>query len=169
MAGKPKRRLLGLAAPTLAGEPLAVRLCRAFVDNLAMILRGAFIVGALSLAQQFDTFTEKLSQPVAAIEPVVERPVIVAAPSAPAGQAEPVVSDRVKHFLNCTYDEYRRENYAACVDEPSGIYHPPEADPDDSGSLFRRPPVRLAHLLPAPGNLQSGTDCSDFVVCGLSF
>ena len=159
MTGQAKQRLRGIAAPVLPDKPLFVRLCSAFVDNLAMILRGAFIVGAIVLAQQLDTFTEGLAPPVADIEPVIETPVNNVEPLAPAEPGQPVLTDRVRHYLNCTFETYREENYAECVEEPSGIYRPPEADPDDTGSLFRPSGLRLAHHLPPEADCGNGLDC----------
>ena len=50
MARKHKRRLSGTAAPVLVREPLLLRLCSGFVNNLTLILRNAFIIGAILLA-----------------------------------------------------------------------------------------------------------------------
>jgi hypothetical protein len=162
MVGKAKQRLRGIAAPVLPDKPLFVRLCVAFVDNLAMILRGAFILGALALTQQLDTFSEDLALPLADLDPVVEQPVTEFAPVVPTEPEQPVLTDRVTHFLNCTYEAYRKAHYAECVDEPSGIYRPPEADPDDTGSLYWPSPMRVVRHVAPPD-----ADCSDSAVCGL--
>lgn len=160
MTGKPKQRLRGIAAPVLPDKPLFVRFCVAFVDNLAMILRAAFILGALAFAQQLDNLSEDLAPPIADLDPVVEKPVIEPLPLAPVEPGQPVLTDRVTHFLNCTYEAYRSDHYAECVDEPSGIYRPPEADPDDTGSLLQSSPLRVARHVSLPD-----TGCSDIVVC----
>lgn len=47
MAAKRKPELRGIAAPTLTGEPLFLRLCAAFVDNLTLLLRTALVVSGL--------------------------------------------------------------------------------------------------------------------------
>ena len=159
MAGKANRGLRGIAAPVFAGEPLLVRLCSAFVDNLATILRGALIGGALLLVSEFDSLMDRLDRPEPDAKPTVaETAVDVAPPDAPA-PIEPVVNDRVLHYLNCTYEEYRARNYAECVDEPSGIYRAPEAGPDDTGSLSRQLPVRFARVggFEAPVRTKRGT------------
>lgn len=166
MTRKSKRPLQGIVAPVLPGKPLFIRLCEAFVDNLAMILRGALVAGALVLVQQFGSLTENLSPAVVELEPLVEEPVIIATPLPPADSPGPVVSDRARHYLNCTYEAYRRENYADCVDEPSRIYRPPEADPDDTGGLFQPPPLRFAHRATRPGPAYSGPECHELRVCG---
>ena len=165
MTGKSKRRLQGIAAPVLPDKPLFIRLCEAFVDNLGMILRGALVAGALVLAQQFGSLTEKLSPAVVELEPLVDEPVIVAMPLPPAESSAPVVSGRARHYLNCTYEAYRRENYAECVDEPSSIYRPPEADPDDTGSLFHPSPLRFAHRAARPGPAFADRECRELRVC----
>ena len=145
MTGRRKQRLRGIAAPVLPGEPLVIRFCRAFTDNLALLLRGAFILGALLLVQEFDRLAAGFSPSTADVEPIPEAPAAAIEPLVPEAPELPVLTDRVRHYLNCTYDEYRRQNYAECVEEPSGIYRAPEADPDDTGSLLRQSPVRFAH------------------------
>ena len=165
MTGKSKQRLHGIAAPVLPDKPLFIRLCEAFVDNLAMILRGALIGGALVLAHQFATLTEDLSPHVAEIDSVPVPADVSADSIVPPEPAQPVVTDRVRHYLNCTYEEYRRENYADCIDEPSGIYRPPEADPDDTGSLFRQSPLRFAYHASRPDPVVVETECRDPFVC----
>lgn len=146
MRNRPDHRLKGLAEPLIGGGLLLVRAAAAFVDNLAMILRIAFITGAVFLVGEIREFTAEMSAryPDAAPAPVaVEAPPPEATPA-----AGPVLSDRSLHFLNCTYDEYRRENYASCVEEPSEVYPPPEADPDDRGNAVREAPIRFAALTP---------------------
>lgn len=165
MTGKSKQRLHGIAAPVLPDKPLFIRLCEAFVENLAMILRSALIVGALALAHQFATLTEGLSPSIAEIDSVPIPADVTAEPIVPPEPAQPVVTDRVRHYLNCTYQEYRRENYAECIDEPSGIYRPPEADPDDTGSLFRQSPLRFAYHASQPGLQDADRECREPFVC----
>mgnify|MGYP001820449568 CR=1 FL=1 len=165
MAGRTDRGLRGIAAPLLVGEPLFVRLCSAFVENLALILRGAFIVGALLLVRDFGSITDNLSPPVADTEPVVAAPAIAAEQPESVEPQEPVVSDRVRHFLNCTYEEYRAQNYAECVNEPSGIYRAPEAGPDDTGSLFRQTPVRYVYVVDHPMPRPARAGCGAASAC----
>ena len=56
MGAKRKRSLGGIFEPMLVREPLFIRLCTAFVDNLGLILRTALVIGALMLVQEFRTF-----------------------------------------------------------------------------------------------------------------
>jgi hypothetical protein len=60
---------------------------------------------------------------------------------------EPVMTEGIKHALNCTYDEYRRAHFDECVGEPSRIYARPEADPDDTGYVSHGSPVLYASLI----------------------
>jgi hypothetical protein len=128
MAREYKRRLSGIAAPVLVREPLLLRLCTGFVNNLTLILRTAFIIGAIFLAQDFRNFTEDLPQSAAGIEPAPAVLEIETEPAPEAGPQEPVLSDRVQHFLNCTFEDYRTTHYDECVEAPSNIYQRPQAD-----------------------------------------
>lgn len=165
MTGRRKHRLRGIAAPVLPGEPLVIRFCRAFVDSLAMLLRGAFIVGALLLVHEFDRLAEGLSPPVTDVETLPVPAADAIEPPVPAAPEPPALTDRVRHYLNCTYEAYRRENYAECVEEPSGIYGAPEADPDDTGTLLRQLPVRFARRSPAIAPGHAIAACSDPLAC----
>jgi len=62
------------------------------------------------------------------------------------GPQEPVLTERVKHYLNCTYEDYRITHYDECVEGPSRIYRGPQADPDDMGNVSYELPVQLARL-----------------------
>jgi len=146
MARKRKRRLSGIAAPVLVREPLLVRLCSGFVNNLTLILRTAFIIGAIFLAQDFRDFTEELPQSMAEIEPAPAAQEIETEPTPEAEPQEPVLSDRVQHFLNCTYEDYRTTHYDECVEAPSNIYQRPHADPDDIGYIPHDEPILFARL-----------------------
>jgi hypothetical protein len=57
------------------------------------------------------------------------------------------MSERIKHALNCPYDEYRRAHYDECVAEPSRIYARPEADPNDTGYVTHDSPIVFASLV----------------------
>ena len=120
-----------------------VRFCRGLVDNLRLILEVAFLAGAFFLAQDFRDF--HVPQPVAEVDstPVIHEPFV----TEPVPET-PVVTDRVKHFLNCTFEDYRTQHYAECVDADSDIYNDPIADPDDTGHIFREPPLLLAAIIP---------------------
>ena len=144
MAREHKRHLSGIAAPVLVREPLLLRLCSGFVSNLTLILRTAFIIGAIFLAEDFRDFTEELPQSLAEIEPAPA--VLEIGPTSEAEPQEPVLSDRVQHFLNCTYEDYRTTHYDDCVEAPSSIYQRPQADPDDIGYVPYDEPILLARL-----------------------
>ena len=144
MARKRKRKLRGIAEPVLGREPLLLRSCSAFVNNLRLILQIAFIVGAILLAQEFRSFTEELAPTVAEIDPPPAN--LEIKPIADPGPQEPVLTERVKHYLNCTYEDYRITHYEECVEAPSRIYRGPQADPDDMGNVSYDAPVLLARL-----------------------
>ncbi len=146
MAGKRTRHLSGIAERVLGREPLLVRSCSAFVNNLTRILQTAFIVAAFLLAQDFRSLAEDLPQSMAEIEPVPAVHEAEAEPGAEPGPQAPVLTERVKHFLNCTYEDYRITHYDECVEGPSRIYRGPQAEPDDMGNVSYDMPVRLARL-----------------------
>lgn len=143
MTRKRKRLLSGIAEPVLGREPLFVRSCTAFVNNFTRILQTMFIVGALCLAQDFSSLAEDLPQALAEFE---TEPTAVPAPVFADEPQESVLTDRVKHFLNCTYEDYRITHYEECVEAPSRIYRGPQAEPDDMGNISYDLPVRLASL-----------------------
>jgi hypothetical protein len=145
MARKRMRQLRGLAEPCLTRVPLPVRLCSAFVDNLALILRVGLVLGAVAFIHDFHSITDELESSAhrAAAPPTdVDDP---RPPTQPAPR-EPVLTERVKHYLNCTFEDYRAAHYDACVEEPSDIYRKPEAGPDDTGRLDHDTPVLFANL-----------------------
>ena len=130
--------------PILTREPLLVRACSAIVDNLRLILEIAFIAGAFFLVQDFRGFS--VPQSVAEIEPGVVDPAPEAIEAIPE---TPVVNERIRHFFDCTYEDYRVEHYAECVDAESEVYQGPLADPDDTSHLRGESAVLLARLDPA--------------------
>jgi len=144
MAGNKKAKLRGLMQPILIREPLLVRLCAGFVDNLTLILRTAFLIGALFLIQDLEVMFVERGEPVAVIQPEQNRP--APSPTTPAATEEPVLSDGVKHALNCTFVEYRNENFDECVNGPSRVYERPRAEDDDTGLIFYATPVLYAGL-----------------------
>jgi hypothetical protein len=144
VARKLKQQLRGIAEPVLGREPLLLRTCSAFVNNLRLILQTAFIVCAILLARDFRSFTETLPHSVAEVEPVPAR--LEGRPIAEPEPQEPVLTERVKHYLNCTYEDYRITHYDECVEGPSRIYRGPQAEPDDMGNVSYDAPVRLARL-----------------------
>lgn len=146
MAAKRTNKLRGIAQPVLAGAPLFVRLCSAFVDNLASLLRVALVFGAIMLVRDLRSLPGEDSQrqvepsPPAVTEvQVIEDEIIE--------EEEPFLSERIKHALNCTYDKYRRAHFDECVEEPSRIYARPEADPDDTGYVMHDSPIMFASLV----------------------
>lgn len=143
MAVKHRRFVREIATPIRAREPLFVRLCTGFVDNLAMLLRTAFILGAFFLAQDLRTLYEKAAEPVAELDPA---PTLAATPGAidVVEDPEPVLSEGVIHALNCTFQDYRNAHYDECVKEPSSVYPRPGADPDDTGLVFYEAPILYA-------------------------
>ena len=144
MNGPMRRKFGALARPGVGGEPLFIRLCRSFVDNLALLLRVGLVVGAVFLARDLRIVTEDLPDSSAdAAAPVVEVAIEPADDVQPPPQS-PIDSDRIRHYLNCTYEDYRKENFDACVDDPSAIYAQPGADDDDMSWLSDAPPLYLA-------------------------
>lgn len=146
MPRKLKRHLSGIAQPVLLREPLLVRLCSTFVNSLTLILRTAFIVGAVFLAQDFRSLTEDLRQSVTEIEPVPAVHEVETKLTEEPESQEPLLSERVKHFLNCTYEDYRSTHYDECTEEPSRIYRGPQAEPHDIGNVPYDMPIRFASL-----------------------
>ena len=88
--------------------------------------------------------SEKSGQPVAEIqsEPSAPNP----PPANPTEAEEPVLSDSVKHALNCTFGNYRDENFDECVKGPSRVYQRPGAEEDDTGHNFHAMPVLFARV-----------------------
>jgi hypothetical protein len=145
MAKNRRRKFLGIAPPVLVREPLLVRLCTAFVENLTLILRTAFVVCAVLLVQDLRTLLEEVTQPIAESVPTPTVTVEIEAAGATEAQ-EPVLSEGVMHALNCTYEDYRNVHYDECVKDPSGIYQRPQAEPDDTGLVIYATPVLYARL-----------------------
>ena len=143
MAKKRRRKFRGIAEPVHVREPLFIRLCAAFVDNLTLILRTALIVGALVLVHDLRTLLDEPAQSVAESAPA---PPPVPYDSAAAKPQDPVLSDRVLHALNCTYEDYRNAHFDECVKDRSRIYLRPHADPDDTGHVIYDTPVLYARL-----------------------
>lgn len=67
---------------------------------------------------------------------------VIAAPE----PQDPVLSEQVQHFQNCTYEDYRTTYYDDCVEGQSRIYLRPQAGPDDTGYVPYAAPVVLARL-----------------------
>ncbi|NOR37757.1 MAG: hypothetical protein GQ577_13510 [Woeseiaceae bacterium] len=146
MARKRKQKLHGIAEPMLGRDPLFIRLCSVFVDNLALILRTALVTGALFLVQDLSDFYDRVADDSVEAETaqiaIENEPV----PAEDIAVIEPVINDRILHAKNCTIAEYREAHYDNCVDEPSSVYPRPEADPDDIGYLADDSPVMFASL-----------------------
>ena len=131
MTVKNKRSFRGIAAPARAREPVLVRLCSAFVNNVSTILKAGLVVGAAMFIHDFRILMDELLPAMTVSKPV---PVAVEVQAADDSETqESLYTDRVMHFYNCTFEDYRNANYEDCVLEPSEIYQPPEANPDDTG------------------------------------
>jgi len=137
-----KRHVRGIAEPILVREPLLVRSCSAFVNNLTLILKTAFILGAILLARDFHSLSNDLSRSAADIEPTLVVKEVEPEPTAEPEPQEPLLNERVQHYLNCTYEDYRATYYDECIKGPSKIYRRPQAKPDDIGSI----PYDVRHL-----------------------
>jgi len=146
MARKSKLKLRGIAQPVLPGEPLVLRLCTAFVDNLALLLRTMLVIGAVVLVQDLRTQVPDSPPAGAALEPAPAATVAAPPSAARAAPDTPLLSDRVKHCMNCTYQDYRAEHFDECVETPSSIYAPPPPDPDDTGMLEKGSALLLARV-----------------------
>ena len=145
MANKRRRNFRGVAEPVRVREPLLIRLCVAFVDNLILILKTALVMGAVLLVRDIRTALEEVNQPVAESVPAPAAPVEIEAIDATEAE-DPVLSESVLHALNCMYTDYRNAHYDECVTEPSNIYPRPQADPDDTGLVIYDGPVLYARL-----------------------
>jgi hypothetical protein len=146
MARKSRNKLRGIAEPVLGREPLFIRLCSAFVDNLTLILRTALVTGAFFLVQDLSEFYDRVTDDAVESETAqieVEKDPV---PADVIEVKEPVINDRILHARNCTIAEYREAHYDDCVDEPSVVYPRPEADPDDIGYLADDSPMMFASL-----------------------
>jgi len=146
MARTHKKKLQGIAEPVLGREPLFIRLCSAFVDNLTLILRTALVTGALFLVQDLSDFYDRVADDAVEAETAQTEVETKPVPAEDIVVEEPVINDRILHARNCTITEYREAHYDDCVDEPSSVYPRPEADPDDVGFLTDDSPVMFASL-----------------------
>jgi len=135
MTRRIKRHMRGITEPVLVREPLLVRSCSAFVNNLTLILKTAFIVGAILLARDIRSITQELGHSMVEVEPALLVQEVETEPTAEPEPLQPVLSERVKHYLNCTYEDYRSTHYDECIEGPSRIYQRPQAKPDDIGNL----------------------------------
>ncbi len=145
MATNRRRKFRGIASPVLIREPLLVRLCATFVENLTTILRVGLVMGAVLLVHDLRILLEEVSQPVA--ESVPAPAILVESEAISTTEAQdPVLSEGVMHALNCTYEDYRNTHYDECVKDPSHIYLRPHADPDDTGYVIYDAPVLYARL-----------------------
>ena len=110
-----------------------------FVDNLPTILKVAFIAAAFAFAKDVRELVASPGSPAVEVE---LPPALPGKTAVPKDEGEPVLNERVVHYLNCTHAQYRNEHYDACVEEPSVIYARPAANPDDTGFIPRDRPVR---------------------------
>lgn len=140
-----KGKIRGVAAPILVREPLFVRLCTAFVDNLTLIFRTGLILGAVVLVHDLRLLLDDVNEPMAESVPAQVAPAEIEAIDV-TETMEPVLSDGVMHALNCTYQVYRDTHYDECIKDLSEIYPRPQADPDDTGLIIYETPVLFARL-----------------------
>ena len=134
MSRNKKTRLRGLAEPYLTKEPLFIRACSAFVENLAMILRVALVVGGIFLVRELPLLLEQAED-----EQTQQSPAVAESDSAPTTlieEEDEVLTPGVLRALNCTYKDFRDANYDDCVDDQSEVYRRPGADPDDAGFIL---------------------------------
>ncbi len=144
MGRRRRNKLRGIAEPVLGREPLFVRLCSAFIENLTLILRAALVTGALFLVHDLSEFYDRVTDD--AVEAETAEAESESATTEVTEVDVPVINDGVMHALNCTFTDYRDAHYDECVDEPSSVYPRPEADPDDIGFLAGDSPVMFASL-----------------------
>ena len=133
------------AAPMQSRVTRLIRFCTAFTDNLPLLLKTAFVMGALYFAHDFHSQVGDLvrhPQPQLDVPLATESTLLDVAEETPP----PVVNERVRHFLNCTYEAYRREHYETCVESPSDVYKGPPPDDDDTGSILYEQTVLFAYL-----------------------
>lgn len=123
-----------------------MRLCSAFVDNLTLILRTAFVVGALFLVQDLDKLFEKLNTPEVDNRTAPTTVEVEIAPNDATDVEAPILTEGVKRAFNCTYTAYRNAHYDECVKEPSGIYLKPHAGPDDASHVMDEEHAMYARL-----------------------
>ncbi len=124
--------------------PLFVRLCEAFVDNLARILRVALVVGGIYLAQSLADFREVVSpgQPLSEPPRAVE---IAAEPPLHDGGLRD--SEIIKLAEECTHADYWQRHYDKCFPDGSEIYPRPDpGDLDDAGFLKDNSAILFASL-----------------------
>lgn len=151
MAVNRKRPLRGNAPKALVEPPLFIRLCQSFVDHLGVILKTAFVFGAIVLVEDLLTGLEETREAPPRSVQILEPDQLAPAVPGPGGSGaaddvatETFMSDGVRHALNCTYTEYRNEHYDECVDDDSEVYRHPPADSDDRGFVARDALILLA-------------------------
>ena len=171
MAGKLRKGFRGIAAPALVREPLLIRMCSAFVNNLTLLLRIAFIGGVIFFVQDFRSLTDEFSQPVAEIDSDLAAPEVNDEPADAPELQKPLLTEGVMQALNCTYRDYRNAHYTECVgvDAPSKVYPSPHANPDDTGSVTHHASaVQFARLDGDVGLGQTSGNCDVAPGCSAS-
>ncbi len=141
-----KRQLRGYAVPYLVREPLLIRLCTAFVDNLTLILRMTFVFGSIWLVQNIldhydagtdgETMIAAEREASAAGKPAAELP-----PTEPT-----LMTDGVRLALNCTRTDFRDAHYAECKVDDSEIYKRTAPTNDETGQLTQPSRTMYADL-----------------------
>lgn len=149
----------GKAPRVQPSEPLFVRLCKAFVDNLGILLKTAFVFGAVLLVQNLTDALQEMRDappsevPILATDSEIDRSERGDVETPADASQEPEViesfmSEGVKRAFNCTFTEYREAHYEECVDEPSDVYRQP-VDADDSGFMQAESAILYAGVVTA--------------------
>jgi len=144
MVKRAKSSIRAAVRPTTPREPLFIRLCHLFLENLTNLLRIGLVVGSILLVQDLRILFVEAQTPIADAEPAALAPDVVEDPPALVAP-EPVLTEGVMQALNCTYEAYRKSHYDECVQDNSRIYKRPQADPDDTGLVLYEPPVLYAY------------------------
>ncbi len=122
--------------------PLLVRLCEAFVDNLARILRVALVVGGIYLAQSLADLRDVVNPGQPLSEPPRDVEIADEPPSRDGGLRD---SETIKLAEECTHADYWQRHYDKCFPDGSEIYPRPEPDDlDDAGFLRDNPAILFA-------------------------
>lgn len=147
MVGRTKTPYRAIARPESAREPAFVRACAVFVETLPLALRTALVISAAVFVHELHDFTGTADERKVDLEKLVKSSEAGVAEPADSAPIEPVLTDRVKHYLNCTYEDYRNEHFDSCVEQQSQIYRAPGAAPDETGRLPREAESRFALVM----------------------
>ncbi len=144
MINRPKTPFRAIARPESAREPAFVRACEVFVKTLPLALRVALVIGAALFVRELRDVADMADRHEIVVEHFVDAHNHEVPPPREDAQVEPVLNERVRHYLNCTYEDYRNEHFDSCVEQRSQIYRKPEAGTDETGRLLRETDFRYA-------------------------